>query len=404
MPNFKNQTVSNMLAQTRSGMGFVPFLLLTCVWTAGCGILDVYKPHEKRCKAFCDDDNATPAKPTPFNFDLSYWNQTTPRSQLDPNTELVPILRSNPFKLVANAMKTVSDDVAQAKATIDSGSQSSQAACLKQVFTAPFSKSGDRNSGSIDYGKCVDIVKLEERLNSNRNTAKDGKIKVIELDSALQFTSQGNVLLKSGADALLDAGSGLEMTNVLPLRTVKATDLSDPSQTQSLKLNLTRGSVQGTAIEKVGSSSILKKSWGLLFIGLDERQPLVVDWNPTANSVRLTGSIATLSAAFQRPTSQTQWDGFGYSREFIFTDFSYSGANVELNELFGWSEQVSMQGSYFLRVNGDLVEAGGQQSKLFHMKALGKPCLLDVGLVTGFQGEVPQVQALGQISICATTN
>ncbi|NBW80603.1 hypothetical protein EBR21_02510 [bacterium] len=404
MPNFKTQAASELQNHTHPGSGLRPFLLLTCVWTAGCGVLDVYKPHEKRCKSMCNDDNSTSAKPTPFNFDLSYWNQTTPRSQLDPNTELVPLLRSNPFKLVANAMKTVSDDVAQAKSTIDSGSQSSQAACLKQVFTAPFSKASNRNAGSIDYGKCVEISKLEERLNSNRNTAKDGKIKVIELDSALQFVSQGNLSLKSGGDALLDANSGLELANVLPWRSVKASDLLDAAQTQIMKINLTRGSVQGTALEKVGSSNILKKSWGLLFVGLDERQPLQVEWNPQSSSVRLTGSIATLSAAFQRPTSQTQWDGFGYSREFIFTDFNLSGSNLELNETIGWGEQVTMQGSYFLRVNGDLVEAGGDQSKLFHLKALGKPCLLDVGLVTGFQGDVPQEQPLGQISICNATN
>ncbi|MFZ9520274.1 MAG: hypothetical protein ACO3A4_07345 [Silvanigrellaceae bacterium] len=404
MQFFKERQIRKFQTCAFSGLEVAFLLVSASIVSSGCGILDVYKQHDKRCKAFCEDENSTSAKPTPFNFDLSYWNQTTPRSQLDPNTELVPILRSNPFKLVANAMKTVSDDVAEAKRTIDSGSQSSQAACLKQIFTAPFARTDGNNAGSIDYGKCVDIVKLEERLNSSRNTAKDGKIKVIELDSALQFSVQGNLALKSGKDGLLDASSGLELSNVVPLRSVKSADLVDASQTQSLKFNMVRGSVQGTALEKVGSPTILKKSWGLLYVGLDERQPLQVDWNPQANQVRLNGSIATLSAAFQRPTSQTQWDGFGYSREFIFTDFTVLGSTLELNDQLGWNEQASMQGSYFLRVNGDLIEAGGQQSKLFQMKALGRPCVLDVGLVTGFQGETPQVEALGQISICASTN
>jgi hypothetical protein len=71
-----------------------------------------------------------------------------------------------------------------------------------------------------------------------------------------------------------------------------------------------------------------------------------------------------------------------------------------MNSQLGWNEQTIMNGSYYLRVNGDLVEAGGQQSKLFHMKALGRSCVLDIGLVTGFENQTPVEQSLGQINIC----
>lgn len=381
-----------------AGLAPVAFVL------SSCGLLDVYKNHEKRCKAYCNDDSSSAKKDTPFNFDLSYWNQTTPRSQLDPSTELVPLLRSNPFKLFSNALKTVSEDVTEAKQAIVKTPTTPQIDCLKEVFSAAFKKSDGRNEASLDYGRCVDLAKLEERLNSNRNTTKDGRMKVIELASALHLISLGQVPLTTGGDALHDAQSGLDLLSIIPFRAVRATDLADPAQAQKFKFYMVRGSVQGTAIEKVASSTILKKSWGLLYAGLDENQPLQVEWRPNQNSIRLTGSLATLSAAFQRVSTQTQWDGFGYSREFIFTDFEVSSPQFELNSQLGWSDQATLSGSYFLRVNGDLIEAGGQQSKLFHMKGLGRACVLDVGVVKGFRDGIPEEDPLGQISICSTAN
>ncbi|MEN9808477.1 MAG: hypothetical protein RLZZ488_44 [Pseudomonadota bacterium] len=380
------------------------FLLPAALLLGGCGFLDVYKKQEKRCKAFCDADSTKPEEDPPFNFDIGYWNQTTPRSQLDPNTELVPLLRSNPMKLLANALKTVSEDLGEAKQAIGKTPATTQTECLKEVFTSPFKNTEGRSEGSLDYGRCVDLRKLEERLNSSRNSSTDGKIKVIELDSALHLISLGRLPLAAGGDAMQDAGSGLDLANVLPFRSVKAADVASPNETQNLKFLLVRGSVQGTALEKAGTAGILKKSWGLLYAGLDENQPLQVDWQPAQNNVKISGSMATLSAAFQRATTQTQWDGFGYSREFIFANFSFSAPQLELNSQLGWSDQAVMNGSYYLRINGDLVEAGGQQSKLFHMKASGRACMLDVGLVTGFQGETPVEQSLGQISICTATN
>ncbi len=381
----------------------VPSLLLIA-GLSGCGMMDVYKPHEKRCKQFCNNDNADAQKDVPFNFDLGYWNQVTPRSQLDVNTELAPLLRSNPFKLLSNAMKTASEDVSEAKQTIEKPPLSAQGECLKQVFTAPFTKSDGRSEIGLDYGKCVDLAKLEERLNSNRNTAKDGKIKVIELDSALHLISMGQLRTTNGGDALHDADTGLNLLSSLPFRSVRAADVANPDDNHTLKFRMVRGSVQGTAVEKIGSTTILKKSWGVLYAGLDEAHPLQVEWTPSQNSVRFLGSLATLSAASQRGATQTQWDGFGYTREFIFTNLTLSGTNIEMNSQLGWSEQTNMTGSYFLRINGDLIEAGGQNSKLFHMKALGRACVLDVGLVTGFQGETPVEQPIGQISICNAAN
>jgi hypothetical protein len=369
-----------------------------------CGFLDAYKSHEKRCKANCDSNSADGSDSKPFNFDLTYWNQTTPRSQLDPNTELVPLIRSNPFKLIANALKTVSDDISEAKQALSKNPPTAQSECLKSVFTAAMNKSAGRSEASLDYGNCVDLRSLEERLNSNRNTTKDGKLKIIDLSSALHFVSLGQLPLAAGGDGLQDANTGLDITTVLPFRTVRASDVANPSQSQTLKFHFVRGSVQGTALERTASSTILKKSWGLLYVGLDERQPLITEWSPEQNRVRLSGSVATLSASFQRPASQTQWEGFGYSREFIFADFSISSPTLELNSQFGWSEQASLAGSYFLRINGDLVEAGGDKSRLFHLKGLGRPCTLEVGLVTGFQGETPVEQPLGQVSICSAAN
>lgn len=381
------------------------FVLLPAAFLlSGCGFLDVYKKQEKRCKAFCNEDSNKAEEDPPFNFDLGYWNQTTPRSKLDPNTELVPLLRSNPMKLLANALKTVSDDIGEANQAIGKTPATAQTECLKEVFTSPFKNSESRSEGSLDYGRCVDLRKLEERLNANRNSSTDGKVRVIELDSALHLISLGRLPLAGGGDAMQDADSGLNLVKVLPFRSIKAADLSAPSETQNLKFLLVRGTVQGTALGKTGTAGVLKKSWGLLYAGLDENQPLQVDWKPEQNNVKITGSLATLSAAFQRTTTQTQWDGFGYSREFIFTNFSFSAPQLEMNSQLGWSDQAVMNGSYFLRINGDLVEAGGQQSKLFHMKASGRACTLDVGLVTGFQGETPIEQSLGQISICTAAN
>lgn len=396
----------NAFAHPKSSSGLVSLSLLASFSAAallsGCGFLDAYAPREKRCKAFCENEKSSEDQKTPFNFELTYWNQTTPRSQLDPATELTPLLKSNPFKLVANALKTASDDLNEAKQTLANKSETAQATCLKEVFTAPLKKSQTRSELSLDYGRCVDIAKLQERLNANRNTAKDGKLKVIELDSALYVNSDGQLPLNNGSDALLGANTGLDLMSVLPFRAVRSSELTDPTQPHNFKLHFVRGSVQGTAIEKASSPTVLKKSWGLLYAGLDANQPLQLEWDSGQNTLRLTGSVATLSAAFQRTTNQTQWDGFGYSREFIFAGFTLSGSALELNSQLGWSEQVNMSGSYFLRVNGDLVDAGGQNSRLFHMKASGRPCTLDVGLVTGFQGETPVEQALGQISLCAT--
>jgi hypothetical protein len=385
---------------TGKAPAFCLFLFSLLAATAGCGLTDVYKPQDKRCKTFCDDDNSSAKKDVPFNFSLEYWNKLTPRSTLDTNTELAPLLRSNPFKLLANALKTTSEDIQEAKQSIASGTSNAQIECLKKVFTAPLTKATDRSEAVLDYGSCVDLAKLEERLNANRNTAKDGRLKVLELDSALQLTSEGDLQLTSGGDGLHDANTGIELASVLPFRSLRAQDLAQPEVKKVFKLHIVRGSMQGTALEKIGTATVLKKSWGLLYTGLDDSQKLQVEWTANQNTVRLLGSLATLSASFQRPTTTTQWDAFGYSREFIFTDFTLTGADLEMNSQLGWNEQTIMNGSYFLRVNGDLVEAGGQQSKLFHMKALGRSCVLDIGLVTGFENQTPVEQSLGQINIC----
>jgi len=138
-----------------------------------------------------------------------------------------------------------------------------------------------------------------------------------------------------------------------------------------------------------------------VYAGLDDQQPLKISWAPSAGTAKITGSLAALSASFQRPTTQTQWDSFGYSREYIFADFQLSSDALEMGPQLGWTEQTNMTGSYFLRLNGDLVETGGNGSQLFRLQATGRPCLLNVGLVTAFDGNVPVEQPVGQVSICS---
>ena len=401
--NFRPEEKMNIQRSTCAPL-LTGVVALSSLAMGACGILDAYKNHEIKCKLNCTSEDSSKAQAQPFNFDLTYWNQSTPRSKLDPSTEVVPLLRSNPFKILANALKTVSEDTLQAKQAIAVTPLTAQAECLKNVFTAALSKTASRSEAKLDYGQCVDHAKLEEKLNASRNTATDGKIRVIELDSAIQLITLGSLPLANGGDALLDAEKGVDLPTTFPFRSLRASELQDPTAIKNLSSHLIRGTVQGTAIERSSSATILKKAWGLLYAGLDERQPLKVEWSPSAGKVKLVGSLATLSASFQRPTTQTQWDAFGYSREFIFADFVVSGSGLELNSQLGWSEQMTMSGSYFLRMNGDLVDAGGNGSQLFHMQALDKPCMLSVGLVTGFQGETPVEQPLGQMTICGNSN
>lgn len=370
---------------------------------SACGFLDAYKDKEKRCKLNCkSSDSTSKANDEPFNFDLNFWNQTTPRSKLDPSTEVAALLRSNPFKLLANALKTVTDDTNEAKQAAAATPITPQGSCLKEVFGAALGKSNDLTSATLDYGKCVDLAKLQDRLNANRNVERDGKFKVIELDSALQLRSSGSLALVSGQDGLHDAGNGFELANVFPFKNVRATELNDTNTTQNFSIHLVRGTTQGVALERTSAATILKKSWGLLYAGLNDREPLKLSWSPALGQIKVTGSLATLSASFQRPTTQSQWDAFGYSREFIFADFTLTTTGLEVGPQLGWTEQASLSGSYFLRLNGDLVGTGGNGSQLFRMEGLGRPCQLKVGLVTGFQGEVPVEESLGQISICGT--
>jgi hypothetical protein len=384
-----------------------PWLALTALTLSGaalssCGLTDVYKDKEKRCKINCkdDDSSSTQKNEEPFNFNLEFWNQNTPRSKLDPTTEVSALLKSNPFKLLANALKTVSDDAAEAKQTATTNPDSPQGQCLKEVFSVPFAKTNNSTTGTLDYGKCVDLGKLQDRLNANRNTDRDGKLKVLELGSALQIKTTGSMPTLVGGDLLHDAGNGFELASFFPFKSVRGGDLTEPNAVRSFSLHLMRGSVQGVALERSSAATVLKKSWGLLYAGLDEQSPLKLEWKPASGELKLVGSLATLSASFQKPTTQTQWEAFGYSREFIFADFTISAPTLELNSQLGWNEQVNMSGSYFLRLNGDLVGTGGAASQLFRFQGLGRPCLLNVGLVTGFQGEVPVEQALGQITIC----
>jgi hypothetical protein len=366
-------------------------------------MLDVYKNKEKRCKLNCKTENSNAARnDEPFNFDLTYWNQLTPRSKLDPATEVAALLRSNPFKLLSNALKTVSDDASDAKQSIAAAENSAQAKCLKGIFEAPLEKSAQQLKTKLDYGRCVDLDKLQERLNANRNTARDGLLKVLELGSALQLSLSGILPRTSGGDALQDPETAFELAASLPFKNVRASELSDPAIEKNFSMHMLRGSVQGTALERSSAATVLKKSWGLMFAGLDEQQPLKISWKPSAGTVRITGSLAALSASFQRPTTQTQWDSFGYSREYIFADFRLSSDALEFGPQLGWTEQTDMSGSYFLRLNGDLVETGGSGSQLYHMQATGRPCLLNVGIVTAFDGDAPVEQPLGQVSICTT--
>ena len=59
--------------------------IFLCVGLSGCGLSDLYKDKEKRCKLNCTTEDSDSKKSVePFNFDLEYWNKTTPRSKLDP--------------------------------------------------------------------------------------------------------------------------------------------------------------------------------------------------------------------------------------------------------------------------------------------------------------------------------
>ncbi|MEY2987779.1 MAG: hypothetical protein RJB13_1300, partial [Pseudomonadota bacterium] len=152
----------------------------------GCGLTDVYKDKQKRCKLNCaTEDSDSQKSAEPFNFDLEYWNKTTPRSKLDPGTEVAALLRSNPFKLLSNALKTAAEDTVDAKKTTSADASTPQSECLEEVFGTAFSQSGNTSSIKIDYGRCVDLKALQDRLNSNRNVSKDGTLKVIEMGSAL---------------------------------------------------------------------------------------------------------------------------------------------------------------------------------------------------------------------------
>lgn len=379
-------------------------LALTGVGTNGCGLTDVYKDKQKRCKLNCPSEDSDAQKNhEPFNFDLAYWNQTTPRSKLDPGTEVTALLRSNPFKLIANALKTAAEDTADAKKTTSSETQSPQSECLQEVFGTAFNNVGNSSSIKIDYGKCVDLKALQERLNANRNTSRDGQLKVIELGSALQLKLNGNMPLADGSDALHAAQTAFDLAQVFPFKVLRGGETSAPNSSYDFSFHLLRGSVQGVAIERTSSPTVLKKSWGLLLAGLNEEEPLKLQWSPGSGQLKIVGSLATLSASFQRPTTQTQWDSFGYSREFIFADFTLTETELRMGPTLGWSEQTSLSGSYYLRLNGDLIGTGGSGSQLFRMQGLDRPCLLNVGLVTGFNGETPQEQPLGQISICGAS-
>lgn len=370
----------------------------------GCGLTDVYKDKQKRCKINCKAEDSDAQKNIePFNFDLEYWNKTTPRSKLDPGTEVTALLRSNPFKLLANALKTAAEDTADAKKTTTSETPTPQSECLQEVFGTSVSQTGESSSVQIDYGRCVDLAALQERLNSNRNASRDGLLKVIEMGSALKLTVNGSIPLTNNTDALHSAQTAFDLPQIFPFKSLRGGETSSPNSVFEFSFHLMRGSVQGVAIERTSSPAVLKKSWGLLLAGLNSDEPLKVTWSPSNGELKLVGSLATLSASFQRPTTQTQWDSFGYSREFIFADFTLSESELSLGPTLGWSEQSSLNGSYYLRLNGDLVGTGGSGSQLFRMQGLGRPCLLNVGLVTGFNGEVPQEEPLGQISICNTT-
>lgn len=379
-------------------------LLTLTAMLSGCGLTDVYKDKEKRCKINCasDDGNGQPT-PEPFNFSLDYWNKTTPRSKLDPGTEVTALLQSNPFKLLSNALKTAAEDTADAKKTVSAESPTAQSDCLQSVFGTPFTHAGDTSSIQLDYGKCVDLKALQDRLNANRNTSRDGVLKVIELGSALQLKLTGGIPLLDGADALHSADTAFDMPSIFPFKTVRGGETNDPNGSYEFALRMLRGSVQGVAVEKTSSATVLKKSWGLLLAGLSDEEPLKLQWSPASGQLKLVGSLATLSASFQRPTTQTQWDSFGYSREFIFADFTLTETELKMGPTLGWSEQTNMSGSYYLRLNGDLIGTGGAGSQLFRMQGMGRPCLLQVGLVTGFNANVPVEEPLGQISICQSS-
>lgn len=368
---------------------------------SGCGLADVYKDKQKRCKLNCSSESGDAEKNAePFNFDIEYWNKTTPRSKLDPSTEVAALLRSNPFKLLSNALKTAAEDTADAKKTTTADTPSPQSECLQEVFGTAFSKSGDNSSIQIDYGRCVDLNALQERLNSNRNVSRDGQLKVLEMGSALQLKVSGSIPLNDASDALHGAQTAFDLPLIFPFKTLRGGETATPNSEFDFSFHMIRGSVQGVAIERTSSPAVLKKSWGLLLAGLNENEPLKLKWSPARGVLKLVGSLATLSASFQRATTQTQWDSFGYSREFIFADFTLSESELGLSPALGWSEQTNLSGSYYLRLNGDLIGTGGSGSQLFRMQGLGRPCLLNVGLVTGFDGETPQEQPLGQISIC----
>ena len=317
---------------------------------------------------------------------------------------MTALLRSNPFKLLANALKTAAEDTADAKKTTSSATPTPQAECLQEVFGSAFEQSGSSSSVQIDYGRCVDLIALQDRLNSNRNVSRDGLLKVIELGSALQLKLNGSIPLANNSDALHSAQTAFDLPQIFPFKAVRGGETSSPNSDFDFSFHLMRGSVQGVAIERASSPAILKKSWGLLLAGLNQEEPLKLKWSPASGELKVVGSLATLSASFQRPTTQTQWDSFGYSREFIFADFTLTESELSLGPTLGWSEQTAMSGSYYLRLNGDLVGTGGSGSQLFRMQGLGRPCLLNVGLVTGFNGDTPQEQPLGQISICNSSS
>lgn len=400
---FSFRGLRNRYMHRQSG-GPILSMCISAVVLSSCGFLDAYKEKEKRCKINCKtEDSSTQSNNQPFNFDLNFWNQTTPRSKLDPVTEVASLIKSNPFKLLSNALKTINDDTNDAKTAASSAPLTTQGACLKEIFGHPFEKSKDLTNATLDYGKCIDLQKLQERLNANRNTDRDGKLKVIEIGSALQIKNTGSLPLKSGQDGLHEAGNGFEISSAFPLKSISQADVLEDTIERSFSIQLVRGSVQGVALERTSAATILKKSWGLLYAGLSDQEPLRMSWSPALGQLKIAGSLATLSASFQRPTTQSQWDSFGYSREFIFADFSLSSPDLEIGPQLGWNEQVKLSGSYFLRLNGDLVGTGGAGSQLFRMEGSGQPCLLKVTLVTGFKGQEPVEEPVGQISICGSS-
>lgn len=124
-----SRTLPKLPSQTKNSAWIIPAVFLL----SSCGVLDAYKDKEKRCKLNCkSDDSSGNANDEPFNFDLNFWNQSTPRSKLDPTTEVAAILRSNPFKLIANALKTVSDDINDAKQTASATPTSPQDNVLRK--------------------------------------------------------------------------------------------------------------------------------------------------------------------------------------------------------------------------------------------------------------------------------